>query len=230
MVKSSIVVPPQATIPSDERKRPLDQPSSGEGSSSAPNEDGEAKRPRLDLSAAGKKRGQRLFGVLLGTLNKFKDDNEQMSETEKRRQEINQKLRERLAQEKEETAKRLQAEREAKEVEKRRLLKQREEEREFKALLQKEHLANFIQTRATPSLCYRPNEIPVKLLRIIDQQVEDARKERVAFEERRQQRRNSEAEPSTLDSAEVDTDTTPAETSEEKKPSDVSSTGAQEER
>lgn len=32
------------------------------------------------MSTASRRRGQRLFGVLLGTLNKFKDDSEKRSE------------------------------------------------------------------------------------------------------------------------------------------------------
>jgi len=32
------------------------------------------KRPRLDMSQDGQRRGKRMFGVLMGTLNKFKTD------------------------------------------------------------------------------------------------------------------------------------------------------------
>lgn len=38
------------------------------------------KKPRLEDNEAGRRRNKRLFGVLLGTLNKFKDDTEQTSE------------------------------------------------------------------------------------------------------------------------------------------------------
>lgn len=40
----------------------------------------QAKKPRLEMSTDSRRRGQRLFGVLLGTLNKFKDDSEKRSE------------------------------------------------------------------------------------------------------------------------------------------------------
>jgi hypothetical protein len=32
------------------------------------------KRPRLEMSQDGQRRGKRMFGVLMGTLNKFKTD------------------------------------------------------------------------------------------------------------------------------------------------------------
>ncbi|CAO3652135.1 unnamed protein product [Cunninghamella echinulata] len=46
-----------------------------------------------------KRRGQRIFGVLLGTLNKFKDDSLQEKDLTKKRQAINNKLQEKLLEE-----------------------------------------------------------------------------------------------------------------------------------
>ena len=88
------------------------------------------------MSTASRRRGQRLFGVLLGTLNKFKDDSEKQSEgvtiiltrnpfftdmihflQDKKRQEIDTKLHEKLANEKKELAEKMQADKERREQE-----------------------------------------------------------------------------------------------------------------
>ncbi len=58
----------------------------------------EHKRPKLDQES--QKRSQRLFGVLLGTLSKFKETSK--TDAELKREAINQKLAEKLKKEKEE--------------------------------------------------------------------------------------------------------------------------------
>ncbi|CEG84361.1 hypothetical protein RMATCC62417_18176 [Rhizopus microsporus] len=76
MVQSSIIVPTHNST--DSNKRGADDSSDKDkevGSSSEP-----IKRPRLDMTEAGRDRNKRLFGVLLGTLNKFKDDTQNTSE------------------------------------------------------------------------------------------------------------------------------------------------------
>ncbi|OAD07164.1 hypothetical protein MUCCIDRAFT_77840 [Mucor lusitanicus CBS 277.49] len=87
MVQSSIVVPTTG------QKRTNDEDTNNTQSPE------EIKRPRIQESEAGQKRNKRLFGALLGTLNKFKDETEKNSEIDKKRQAINEKLHEKLERE-----------------------------------------------------------------------------------------------------------------------------------
>ncbi|KAF7727819.1 hypothetical protein EC973_007050 [Apophysomyces ossiformis] len=202
MVKSSIVVPSQTTIASS-RKRSIDQ-DRNEGTAVTTEE---PKRPRLTLNADGKKRGQRLFGVLLGTLNKFKDDSQQMSEAEKKRQEIQNKLQEKLDVEKRELAETIKAERERKEEQnialKRRRQREAEEKRDAIRVQQQEHLASFFKTESTPALYYRPNKLTPEMEQRLAEQKENAEKERKLYEERKEARsKEALAEPEVEEKAE----------------------------
>ncbi|KAG0165275.1 hypothetical protein DFQ28_008965 [Apophysomyces sp. BC1034] len=209
MVKSSIVVPSQTTIAAS-RKRSIDQDK--DESASTPAE--EPKRPRLALNADGKKRGQRLFGVLLGTLNKFKDDSQQMSEADKKRQEIQNKLQEKLDVEKKELAEAIKADREKKEEQnialKRKRQREAEEKRDTVIVQQQEYLANFIKTETTPALYYRPSKLTPELEQRLVEQKENAQKERHLYEERREERSKDE-EPETESVNEEKEQTPPAE-------------------
>jgi len=59
------------------------------------------KRPRLDLNAEPRKRGKTMFGILVGTLNKAKNEDMQRNKSEavRRRMSIDNKLLSKLAQE-----------------------------------------------------------------------------------------------------------------------------------
>lgn len=94
MVQSSIIVPTHSSTASNKRGTDDSNDKDKEvGSSSEPVQlhfacyltqllikFKQIKRPRLDMTEAGRDRNKRLFGVLLGTLNKFKDDTQNTSE------------------------------------------------------------------------------------------------------------------------------------------------------
>ncbi|ORE05085.1 hypothetical protein BCV72DRAFT_4307 [Rhizopus microsporus var. microsporus] len=188
MVQSSIIVPTHSSTASN--KRGVDDSSDKDkevGSSSEL-----IKRPRLDMTEAGRDRNKRLFGVLLGTLNKFKDDTQNTSEVDKRRREINQKLQEKLDLEKKAMAERT----EARKLEKERMeqMKRQEEERilaekrELFEVQQKKVLANFLKTTTEPVLYYLPSKLTDEMSKTIDMQTQDALTAKKSFEERRERR------------------------------------------
>ncbi|CAG8719181.1 15346_t:CDS:2 [Funneliformis caledonium] len=79
VVTSSIVVPSTSTAKRSSRNDAL--PKRRASSDFSRHNTEEAKRPRLDMTSnEAKKRGQRLFGVLLGTLTKFKTESQNKSE------------------------------------------------------------------------------------------------------------------------------------------------------
>ncbi|KAL1933195.1 hypothetical protein VTP01DRAFT_8873 [Rhizomucor pusillus] len=192
MVKSSIVVPTPAST-SSSRKRSIDQDGNERKSvNDSQPEPTEVKKPRLDMNPDSRKRGQRLFGVLLGTLNKFKDDSEQKSEAERKRQEIDLKLHEKLANEKKELEQEIQQEEEQRQQEKA-LLKRMESrtleaKRDLTSTRTKEHLANFLKTNTEPRLLYRPAQLSDEQSKIIQEQKDNAQKERQAYEKRQEER------------------------------------------
>ncbi|KAI8973749.1 pinin/SDK/memA/ protein conserved region-domain-containing protein [Mycotypha africana] len=178
MVQSSIVV--------SETNKALKRQTDDTGSSvEQPNE--EVKRPRLtDTDAATKQRNKRLFGTLLGTLNKFKDDVAKTSDIDKNRQAINEKLQEKLDQERKELAEKLKARREEKlrleEMKAQRERKLLEEKRELAEIIQKEKLANFLKTTTEPALYYLPQKLTDQMSETIKDQKEKALEARKQFE------------------------------------------------
>jgi len=72
----------------------------------------EKKRKVEDVES--KKRGKRMFGVLMGTLNKFKEEGNKQSDATKRRQNIENRLTQKLREEQEENARRIAKEQEVK--------------------------------------------------------------------------------------------------------------------
>ncbi|KAI7886174.1 hypothetical protein K492DRAFT_178324 [Lichtheimia hyalospora FSU 10163] len=210
MVKSSIIVPAQSTG-STSRKRSMDQGDEHDSNNTekaVDDNEKETKKPRLEMSTASRRRGQRLFGVLLGTLNKFKDDSEKRSEGDKKRQEIDTKLHEKLANEKKELAEKMQADKERREQELNmlRVRDQRilDEKRDATNVRHKEYIANYLKTTTTPVLLYKPAKLTDDMEKQISQQKEDAQEARKAYEERREQRmKEDEAEDkSALEAAE----------------------------
>ncbi|KAI7871728.1 pinin/SDK/memA/ protein conserved region-domain-containing protein [Spinellus fusiger] len=191
MVKSSIVVPPQATGVVSRKRLQETSPVAEE-----------PKRPRLQLNADGKQRHQRLFGVLLGTLNKFKDESEHKSEAEIKRQAIESKLQEKLANEKKELNQEIQAEREHKlqaiEARKRQSQRTLEDKREAAALKQKELQARFLMTSTEPRLCYQPSTLTSTQREQTDQQLEAVKEAQKEYEARQEKRQQAEEEDSAL--------------------------------
>ncbi|KAG2217888.1 hypothetical protein INT45_008064 [Circinella minor] len=202
MVKSSIVVPSQIAN-SSAQKRSVDQEDNNNGNAlneptveTGTSGSQESKKPRLEMNADSRGRGQRMFGVLLGTLNKFKDDSKQKSDAERKRAEIDSKLHEKLANEKKELSEKLHADKQRRDRETT-LLKKREErmieeKRDATCVKQKEYLANYIKTKTEPRLCYRPKKLTKELEKQIDEQMESAREERKIYEFREEERMKEE--------------------------------------
>ncbi|KAI9029796.1 pinin/SDK/memA/ protein conserved region-domain-containing protein [Phycomyces nitens] len=194
MVKSSIVVPPQATGVISRKRQPQDNQRTDIST--------EPKRPRLQLNTDGDQRNQRLFGVLLGTLNKFKDDSENKSDAEKKRLAIESKLQEKLANEKKEIGEEIQAEREQKqqaiEARKRQAQRALEEKRESVVLRQQKNQAHFLMTKAIPALCYLPATLTEKDTATLEQQNELVKEEEEAYEGRQKVRAQEDIKDSTL--------------------------------
>ncbi|KAI9474156.1 MAG: pinin/SDK/memA/ protein conserved region-domain-containing protein [Benjaminiella poitrasii] len=182
VVPSSIIIPTNS-LNSEQRKRSNDTETAEEGTT--PTE--EVKKPRLDDTEAGKNRNRRLFGALLGTLNKFKDETEKTSEVDKKRQAINEKLHERLEMEKKQLADKLKARREEKLrlIENQKQLKQKmwEEKKELAEIVQNEKLANFLKTHnAQPTVYYLPAKLTKEMEEVIKTQKEEALEARKRFE------------------------------------------------
>ncbi|CEP14735.1 hypothetical protein [Parasitella parasitica] len=144
------------------------------------------KRPRIQESEAGQKRNKRLFGALLGTLNKFKDETEKNSEIDKNRQAINEKLHEKLERERAQLQEKMRERKELKiklaeeKLEKERQLWQEKAERS--KLQQDEILANFLNTKTRPALYYLPKKLTPAMEERINQQKDEASEAKRRFD------------------------------------------------
>ncbi|RHZ89763.1 hypothetical protein Glove_11g72 [Diversispora epigaea] len=135
----------------------------------------ETKRPRLDIKDAEvKKRGQRIFGVLLGTLTKFKNDIQNKTEADIKREQIVQKTQDKLKKEHEELVNKMKKEEEER---KEKIAKEKKEaeEKRLKELqecwtTQKKNLANFLRTNTEPSLYYLPARVSQPMVETIARQ------------------------------------------------------------
>ncbi|EDO44058.1 predicted protein [Nematostella vectensis] len=131
------------------------------------------REPVIADDAKTKSRNRRMFGMLLGTLQKFKQDSVSHSDKEKRREEINKKLEEKEAKEKEEMATQrrdLYNARRAKQAELKRLewkveLTAMQEEWDQNSL----HLCNSIKTKATPPIFYLPSKHTDKTQKLLEE-------------------------------------------------------------
>ncbi|KAG1469826.1 hypothetical protein G6F56_003036 [Rhizopus delemar] len=194
MVQSSIVIPTNNFMTSNKRKADEEV----RNIKVEKNEEEQPKKPRLEDNEAGRRRNKRLFGVLLGTLNKFKDDTEQTSEVDKKRREINQKLQDKLDLEKKALVEKM----EARKLEKERLeqMKREEEEKiiaEKKDLFeiqQKRIMAKFLKTTTKPTLYYLPDKLTDKMSQTLDTQTQDAFSAKISSENRREGRRETRTE------------------------------------
>lgn len=170
VVTSSIVVPSTSTAKRSSRSDAL--PKRRASSDFSKHNTEEAKRPRLDMSNNEvKKRSQRLFGMLLGTLTKFKNESQNKSEAEIKREQIDQKLQEKLKKDHEELVEKMKREEQERKEKIAREKKEAEEKRinDLKECWknQKRNLANFLCTTTEPPLYYLPAKLSQPMLETI---------------------------------------------------------------
>lgn len=135
------------------------------------------KRPRLDIqNKEFKDRGKRMLGMIFNTLNQFKKDTSTKSEAEKRREEIENKLQERLRKEKKDI------EEEVKQDDEIRRKKRIEEEKQLLNDLRKycnkqnTFKSNFIKTKSTPHIYYLPAILNEETKKILKEQKDEVLK------------------------------------------------------
>ncbi|KAG2176294.1 hypothetical protein INT43_005528 [Umbelopsis isabellina] len=176
IVNSSIVVPASAEATS-QRKRESEEQTETNGQ----NTDGPQKRPRLEMTQDGQRRGKRMFGVLMGTLNKFKTDTSTKSSAEKQRAEIDNKLKEKLERERKELAESIAKDKEE-HIERQQEKKRRSKEEIAQKLAlanakHRLHLSRYIKTAIEPQLLYRPAKLSEAQAAQLQNQEESAKSE-----------------------------------------------------
>jgi pinin len=123
-------------------------------------------KPRPSLKSESKEvkqRDKKIFGILVGTLQKFKEDSVKKSEIITHREEIVQKIETKVSQQREEELEKLRnslKEEKAKELSQLESIKKKQEEKEQEMLnlRWKQHeklLSNFLKTEAKPPIFYR---------------------------------------------------------------------------
>ncbi|KND00497.1 uncharacterized protein SPPG_04812 [Spizellomyces punctatus DAOM BR117] len=161
----------------DERitsKRPLDddeQLANKPETSSPPAHIEPMKRPRLSMDAGLEKRSKRFLGVLKGTLSQFIKETSHKTEAEKKREELEHRLAEKLKKDKEQLAEKVKKEQEERFARRQLEKKQEDEQREQQAKewirQQKRNISNFIQTKSVPPIFFLPknhNDTTLELL------------------------------------------------------------------
>jgi len=156
-----------------------------------------------------RKRGQRLFGALLGTLSQGTS-----TAAQKRREEIEKRQQEKLKQQQEEDSQRRKER-----LDNLRVIRKREQSGYDEKTMRLRHanmlrLANYLQTKAEPKLYYKPWDILPEQEEQIRQQVEDTQaiidQELVNFEQRRVEQQSEE--PDTHHTNGLDTETVKSNT------------------
>jgi len=187
----------QSSISENDSKRPrLSIDGSNEQSGSAPVEDERRASRRKSGQLEERKRGQRLFGALLGTLSQSSS-----SAAQKRRVDIEKRQQAKLKQQAEEDSQR-QRER----LEGLKAIRQREQKKFDEKSMRIRHsnllsMANFLQTKTEPRLYYKPWELLPEQEEQLNQQLDEAQatidQELEGFERRRAEDRAEEPMSST---------------------------------
>ncbi|KAF8464052.1 pinin/SDK/memA/ protein conserved region-domain-containing protein [Kalaharituber pfeilii] len=168
-----------------------------------------SKRPRIDtdLGTRGeamleqeRKRGQRLFGALLGTIGKFQQDSQsaRARNSANRRREIEEKLQAKLKAQNEELDERKRKESNVLREKMRREQKVFEEKAMHLRHANLRAQANYLKTKARPSLFYLPWKLTVEEEALIQDQLQGVehqiKQEVTDFEARRQREEEEEEE------------------------------------
>ncbi|KAJ3415176.1 hypothetical protein HDV05_005456 [Chytridiales sp. JEL 0842] len=162
---------------------PKEAPAESNPESNQPSKEAESEpsgQKRQKTSAADTKRGRNLFGLIRGTLNKLKETNTQKSEAAIRREQLEQRLQEKLKQENEAIAEEVKKENELRRA---KLEKQRQEEDERRQALakditntQSQNLAHFLKTDTKPAMYFLPGKHNDKTLGLLNSNLEKATK------------------------------------------------------
>ncbi|KKY23575.1 putative pinin sdk mema domain-containing protein [Phaeomoniella chlamydospora] len=188
----------QSSLDSSEAKRPRFSTEQSQDFKSAPpsSADGQDRR-RSSARGRGvveeRKRGQRLFGAILGTLSQSSS-----SVGQRKRAEIEKKQLDKLKARREEDEERKQKRKEELTVTRRRQQKLWDEEGIRMRHRNTLAMAHFLKTKAEPPLCYKPWELRAEEEEIIQSQIsatqEEVNREIAEFEERSRQEEQEEPE------------------------------------
>ncbi|KAI9308450.1 pinin/SDK/memA/ protein conserved region-domain-containing protein [Cunninghamella echinulata] len=137
-----------------------------------------------------KRRGQRIFGVLLGTLNKFKDDSLQEKDLTKKRQAINNKLQEKLLEETKSIRESLLKEQENKAKLRAEQDRKRAEKKMYDSLVYKQSIAHYLITETKQHLKYLPKKLLPEQQEKIDQQIKKANDDLELYKEQQKEKDN----------------------------------------
>ncbi|CAO3651167.1 unnamed protein product [Cunninghamella blakesleeana] len=141
-----------------------------------------------------KRRSQRIFGVLLGTLNKFKNDTLQEKDSIRKREAINNKLQERLSEEKKTIRESLLKEQESKAKLRAEQDKKRAQKKTYDSLVHKQLIAEFLITETKQHLKYLPKKLLPEQQEKIDQQIKKANRDLELYKEQQQKEMDDDNE------------------------------------
>jgi len=153
---------------------------------------GEKPRPALDTSGEEtKKRSKKLFGLIVGTLKSFKEDISTKSKAVQRREELEQKVQQKVKEEQEsfkEQERRTLQEKKEKEVALREQIRQQQEQKELQLLNLKwdHHRSQLIpwnKTAAQPPIYYRAAKVDPNERLILEEEGKKSVKENESMEE-----------------------------------------------
>ncbi|KAI9096906.1 pinin/SDK/memA/ protein conserved region-domain-containing protein [Phlyctochytrium arcticum] len=172
-----------------------------------------SKRPRLAMDPGLEKRTRRFMGVLKGTLNQFIKDTSQKSEAEKKREQIDQRLAEKLRKEKEVLSEKVKQEAEERQHRRQQERSAADAQRAAQAnayiLDQKTNLSNFVLTTTKPPITFLPANHTEKTRELLAEHKRISAikiNEWKARVEKEEEERNQAAEPDAAPNLEASTE------------------------